>query len=277
MTKDYPFALISGPCVIESEQLCLDVAGEVARIARDFGVLAIFKASYDKANRTRLDSFRGPGREKGLEILAKVRKEIGVPVLTDIHLPEDAQPVAEVVDFLQIPAFLCRQTDLVMAAAKTGKPLNIKKGQFMAPEDMAYIAQKAVASGNSKIMLTERGTTFGYHDLVVDMRSLVRLAELGYPVIFDATHSVQVPGGAKGASGGNPQFIFPLARAAAATGAISGIFVETHPNPAKALSDGPNMLPLTLLRSLVEQLVRIFEILPQTHAKPIPAASSGKP
>jgi 2-dehydro-3-deoxyphosphooctonate aldolase (KDO 8-P synthase) len=275
--KDYPFALISGPCVIESEQLCLDVAGEVARIAKEFGVLAIFKASYDKANRTRLDSFRGPGRDKGLDILAKVRKEIGVPVLTDIHSPEDAQPVAEVVDFLQIPAFLCRQTDLVVAAAKTGKPLNIKKGQFMAPEDMAYIARKAVDSGNSKIMLTERGTTFGYHDLVVDMRSLVRLAELGYPVIFDATHSVQVPGGAKGASGGNPEFIFPLARAAAATGAISGIFIETHPNPSKALSDGPNMLPLGLLPDLVEQLVRIFKALPQKQTRPVPVASSRKP
>jgi 2-dehydro-3-deoxyphosphooctonate aldolase (KDO 8-P synthase) len=272
MTKDYPFALIAGPCVIETEQLCLDVAGEVARIAKDLGILAIFKASYDKANRTRLDSFRGPGRDKGLEILAKVRQEIGVPVLTDIHLPEDAQPVAEVVDFLQIPAFLCRQTDLVVAAAKTGKPLNIKKGQFMAPEDMAYIAQKAVDSGNSKIMLTERGTTFGYHDLVVDMRSLVRLAELGFPVIFDATHSVQVPGGAKGASGGNPQFIFPLARAAAATGAISGVFIETHPDTSKALSDGPNMLPLSLLRSLVEQLARIFEALPPGKAKPVHTA-----
>lgn len=276
MKKEYLFALISGPCVIESEQLCLDVAGEVARIAKDFGVLAIFKASYDKANRTRLESFRGLGRDKGLEILVKVRKEIGVPVITDIHLPEDAQPVAEVVDFLQIPAFLCRQTDLVVAAAKTGKPLNIKKGQFMAPEDMAYIAQKAVDSGNTQIMLTERGTSFGYHDLVVDMRSLVRLAELGYPVIFDATHSVQVPGGAKGSSGGNPQFIFPLARAAAATGAISGVFVETHPNAAKALSDGPNMLPLALLRDFVTQLVRIFEALPQRQAKPIPSASRGE-
>ncbi|MBU1937404.1 3-deoxy-8-phosphooctulonate synthase, partial [bacterium] len=174
MAQDYPFALISGPCVIESEQLCLDIAGELARVAEKLGVLPIFKASYDKANRTRLENFRGPGRDKGLEVLAKVRKEIGIPVLTDIHLPEDAAPAASVVDFLQIPAFLCRQTDLVVAAAKTGKPVNIKKGQFMAPEDMAYIAQKAVSTGNTKIMLTERGTMFGYHDLVVDMRSLVR-------------------------------------------------------------------------------------------------------
>ncbi len=273
MPKDYPFALIAGPCVIESEQLCLDVAGELARVAKDFGVLPIFKASYDKANRTRLESFRGLGRDKGLEILAKVRKEAGLPVLTDIHLPEDAAPAAEIVDFLQIPAFLCRQTDLVVAAARTGKPLNIKKGQFMAPEDMAYIAQKAVSAGNSKIMLTERGTTFGYHDLVVDMRSLVRLAKLGYPVIFDATHSVQVPGGAGGASGGRPEFIFPLARAAAATGAVSGIFVETHPDPAKALSDGPNMLPLSLLRNLVQDVIRIFEALPKGQTKPLPTAS----
>lgn len=275
MPKSYPFALISGPCVIESEQLCLDIAGELARIAKDFGVLAIFKASYDKANRTRLESFRGPGRDKGLEVLARVRQETGLPVLTDIHTPADAAPVAEVVDILQIPAFLCRQTDLVVAAAKTGKPLNIKKGQFMAPQDMAYIAQKAVASGNSKIMLTERGTTFGYRDLVVDMRSLVRLAKLGYPVVFDATHSVQVPGGAKGVSGGRPEFIFPLARAAAATGAVSGIFVETHPDPAKALSDGPNMLPLSLLPNLLEELLRIFEALPKGLAKPLPAAPRG--
>jgi 2-dehydro-3-deoxyphosphooctonate aldolase (KDO 8-P synthase) len=276
VAKDYPFALIAGPCVIESEQLCLDVAGELVRVAKDFSVLPIFKASYDKANRTRFDSFRGLGRDKGLEILAKVHRETGLPVLTDIHRPEDAAPAAEVVDFLQIPAFLCRQTDLVVAAAKTGKPLNIKKGQFMAPEDMAYIAQKAVSTGNSKIMLTERGTTFGYHDLVVDMRSLVRLAKLGYPVIFDATHSVQVLGGAGGASGGQPEFIFPLARAAAATGAVSGIFVETHPNPAKALSDGPNMLPLSLLRNLVEDVIRIFEALPKGQTKPLPAASPGE-
>lgn len=274
MVKDYPFALISGPCVIESEQLCFDVAGELARVSKLFGVPVIFKASYDKANRTRLENFRGPGRDKGLEILAKVRKETGLPVLADVHLPDDAAPVAEVVDFLQIPAFLCRQTDLVVAAAKTGKPLNIKKGQFMAPEDMAYIAQKAVASGNSKVMLTERGTSFGYHDLVVDMRSLVRLAKLGYPVVFDATHSVQTPGGAKGASGGNPEFIFPLARAAAATGAVSAIFIETHPNPAEALSDGPNMLPLSLLQAFVEQLVKVFEALPQTQL-PLPSVSSG--
>ncbi len=276
MLKNYPFALISGSCVIESEQLCLDVAGEVARIAKQLGVLPIFKASYDKANRTQLENFRGPGREKGLQILAKVRKEIGIPVLTDIHLPEDAAPVAEVVDFLQIPAFLCRQTDLVVAAAKTGKPVNIKKGQFMAPEDMAYIAQKAVSTGNSKIMLTERGTTFGYHDLVVDMRSLLRLAELGYPVVFDATHSVQTPGGAGGASGGTPEFIFPLARAAAATGAVSAFFVETHPKPAEALSDGPNMLPLSLLPNLLEELVKIYEALPKGKTKPLPSTSNGE-
>jgi 2-dehydro-3-deoxyphosphooctonate aldolase (KDO 8-P synthase) len=277
VSQKYPFALISGPCVIESEQLCFDIATELSRVAKEFGVLLIFKASYDKANRTRLENFRGPGRDKGLEILAKVRKETGLPIITDIHRPEDAAPAAEIVDFLQIPAFLCRQTDLVVAAAKTGKPLNIKKGQFMAPEDMAYIAQKAVASGNSKIMLTERGTTFGYHDLVVDMRSLVRLAELGYPVIFDATHSVQTPSGARGASGGQPEFIFPLARAAAATGAVSGIFVETHPSPKEALSDGPNMLPLSLLPDFVHQLVRIFEALPRAVVKPILVASSRNP
>lgn len=253
----YPLALIAGPCVIESEELCLTVAERVAAVASRTGVLPIFKASFDKANRTSVDSFRGPGLEEGLKVLQKVRSQVGLPVLTDIHLPEQAAPVAEAVDILQVPAFLCRQTDLLVAAGRTGKPVNIKKGQFIAAEDMAFSARKVESTGNKKILLTERGHCLGYRDLVVDMRSLVKLSELGYPVVFDATHSVQQMGSAAGVSGGVPRFIEPLACAAVATGAVSTVFLEVHPDPSRALSDGANMLPLDRLESLLTTLVAI--------------------
>jgi 2-dehydro-3-deoxyphosphooctonate aldolase (KDO 8-P synthase) len=208
-----------------------------------------------------VESFRGPGLDEGLRILEKVRAEVGMPVLTDIHLPEQAAPAASVVDVLQIPAFLCRQTDLLVAAGKTGKPVNIKKGQFVAPSDMAHAVAKVESTGNHKLMLTERGASFGYRDLVVDMRSLVQLADFGYPVVFDATHSVQRIGGVEGVSGGSPQFIEPLARAAVATGAVSAVFIETHPRVNEALSDRASMLPMERLESLIAGLVRIVETL----------------
>lgn len=258
----FPLAIIAGPCVIESEDLCLFVAEELAGIAARTGVLPIFKASFDKANRTSASSFRGPGLDEGLRILEEVRKQSGLPVTTDIHLPVQAKAAGEVVDILQIPAFLCRQTDILVAAGNSGKPVNVKKGQFVAPEDMRFVAEKIVSTGNSRIMFTERGASFGYRDLVVDMRSIVKLADLGYPVVFDATHSVQKMGGeGGGVSGGSPRFIGPLARAAVATGAVSAVFVETHPNPASALSDGSNMLPLSELENLITGLVRIVQAL----------------
>ena len=257
----FPLAVIAGPCVIESESLCMEVAEKFFEIAVHSGVLPIFKASFDKANRTSVESFRGPGIDEGLKILAKVRSEIGLPVLTDIHSPEQAAPVAEVVDILQIPAFLCRQTDLLVAAGKTGKPVNIKKGQFVAPEDMKFSAAKVESTGNQRIMLTERGASFGYRELIVDMRSLVKLADIGYPVVFDATHSVQRMSGQAGVSGGAPEFIEPLARAAVATGAVSAVFIETHPRVSEALSDAASMLPLDRLEDLIVSLVRIVEAL----------------
>jgi len=247
--------------VIESEALCMEVAEEFFKIAVRTGVLPIFKASFDKANRTSAESYRGPGLEEGLRILAKVRAEVGIPVTTDIHLPDQAAPAAEVVDIVQVPAFLCRQTDLLLAAGKTGKPVNIKKGQFVAPEDMRFSVGKVESTGNTRLMLTERGASFGYRELVVDMRSLVRLADIGYPVVFDATHSVQRIGGAAGVSGGAPEFIEPLARAAVATGAVSAVFIETHPRPQEALSDAASMLPLDRLEALIASLVRIVDAL----------------
>ena len=259
--RTYPLAIIAGPCVIESEALCLEVAEALYQIALRTGVLPIFKASFDKANRTSVQSFRGPGIEEGLRVLQKVRNEVGLPVLTDIHLPDQATVAAEVVDILQIPAFLCRQTDILVAAGKTGKPVNIKKGQFVAPEDMAFPIRKVESTGNKQILLTERGASFGYHDLVVDMRSLVQMAGFGYPVIFDATHSVQQMGGSAGISGGLPQFIEPLARAAVATGAVSAVFIETHPRPKEALSDKASMLPLARLEPLIQELVRVSEAI----------------
>jgi 2-dehydro-3-deoxyphosphooctonate aldolase (KDO 8-P synthase) len=237
-----PLVLIAGPCVIESEEHVYRMADGIAQA---IGGPFVFKASFDKANRTSAQAFRGPGLEEGLRILMGVKAR-GFPILTDIHEPAQAGPVAEVADILQIPAFLCRQTDLLVEAGRTGRIVNIKKGQFVAPHDLHHAADKVASTGNTKILLTERGSSFGYNNLVVDMRSLRILRESGYPVIYDATHSVQLPGGQGGASGGQPQFIEPLARAAAAVG-IDGLFVETHDDPAHALSDGPNALKLSLL------------------------------
>ena len=249
--------LIAGPCVIESEELCLMVAGEMKKIADRTGFNYIFKASFDKANRTSAGSFRGDGMEEGLKILQIVKDKTGVAILTDIHLPDQAQPVSEVADVLQIPAFLCRQTDLLIAAGKTGKTVNVKKGQFMAPEDMAYAVEKVASTGNNNTLLTERGSSFGYHNLVVDMRSLPIMRQFA-PVIFDVTHSVQMPGGEQGKSGGRREFAPYLAKAAAAAG-VDGFFIETHPDPSIALSDGPNMIPLSEMEKLLRSLFSIRE------------------
>ncbi|MGB2696812.1 MAG: 3-deoxy-8-phosphooctulonate synthase [Candidatus Zixiibacteriota bacterium] len=255
-----PLALIAGPCVLESEEVAFKTAEKVKELTQKYNVPYIFKSSYLKANRLNINSYTGPGLDQGLEILAKLKKEFDIPVLTDIHSKDEVKPVSEVVDILQIPAFLCRQTDLVIEAAKTKKPLNIKKGQFLAPEDMKSIAEKAESVGNNQILLTERGTTFGYHNLVVDMRSLVIMRGLGYPVVFDATHSLQLPGGAGNSSGGQPQFILPLARAAVACG-CDAIFVETHPNPGQALCDKASMLPLEKMEELLLNIRKVEEAL----------------
>ncbi|MBI2928648.1 MAG: 3-deoxy-8-phosphooctulonate synthase [Verrucomicrobia bacterium] len=252
--------LIAGPCVIENEKLCLRVAESLRRTCAKLGVPYVFKASYDKANRSSAKSFRGPGLLEGLKTLAKVRRELGVPVLTDVHTEEQARAAAEVVDVLQIPAFLCRQTDLVQAAARTGRIVNLKKGQFLAPDDMKNVVAKAVEAGAEKILLTERGASFGYHNLVVDMRAIPIMKALGFPVVFDATHSVQLPGGAGDRSGGQREFAPVLARAAVAAGA-DGVFIETHPDPDRALSDGPNMIALAEMPRLLAELVRIQEAL----------------
>jgi len=249
--------LIAGPCVIESEALCLEVARFMKDVAARTGFHFIFKASFDKANRTSGGSFRGEGIDAGLEILQNVKDKTGLPVLTDIHLPEHAEKVARVVDVLQIPAFLCRQTDLLIEAGKTGKPVNVKKGQFMAPEDMAYAVEKIAATDNTNTLLTERGASFGYHNLVVDMRSLPIMRQFA-PVIFDVTHSVQMPGGEKGKSGGRREFAPYLAKAAAAAG-VDGFFIETHPDPSKALSDGPNMIPLSEMEAMLTSLSAILK------------------
>ncbi len=248
--------LIAGPCVIESEKLCLQVASALKRACQRLGVFYVFKASYDKANRTAATSFRGPGLEAGLAVLAKVRARVGIPVLTDIHTEAQAPPAAQVADVLQIPAFLCRQTDLIAAAVRTGRIVNLKKGQFLSPEEMGQAVDKARRAGGRKLLLTERGTTFGYRNLVADMRSIPIMRRFGCPVIFDATHSVQLPGGGGDCSGGQRQFAPVLARCAMAAGA-SGVFIETHPNPAKALSDGPNMIPLAEMPALLKSLVRV--------------------
>ncbi len=252
--------LIAGPCVLESLDLALEVAEFMREAARREGFFYVFKSSFDKANRTSLGSFRGPGLEKGLTWLAEIKERVGVPVTTDIHETYQAEPVAEVADLLQIPAFLCRQTDLILAAARTGKPLNIKKGQFMAPWDMRYALEKARAGGAEEVLLTERGTTFGYRNLVVDMRSLVIMRSLGAPVIFDVTHSVQLPGGGEGASGGDRRFAFPLARAAVACG-VDGLFMEVHPDPDRALCDGPNSLPLSEVPAILRVLKDLYGVL----------------
>ena len=251
---DQPLFLIAGPCVVESRDLAFDTAGVLKEICGGLGVHFIFKASYDKANRTSLKSFRGLGMDKGLEILGEVRRKVGVPVLTDVHEMEDIPAVAAAVDVLQTPAFLCRQTDFICAVAAAGKPVNIKKGQFLAPEDMRNVVEKAkAASGRDNILVCERGVSFGYHNLVSDMRALAIMRDTGCPVVFDATHSVQLPGGQGSASGGERQHVPVLARAAVASG-IAGLFMETHPNPEKALSDGPNAWPLKLMKPLLGTL-----------------------
>jgi len=247
---------MAGPCVIESEELVLQIANDVQQMAERLGITYVFKASFDKANRSSLDSFRGPGLEEGLKILEKVKRETGLPVLTDIHESSQAAPVAEVADVLQIPAFLCRQTDLLVAAAKTGKIVNIKKAQFLTGQNMFHPAEKVRRSGNSQIMLTERGNMFGNNDLVVDFRNILEMQKLGYPVVMDVTHSVQKPAAAGASSGGNREYARPLARAAAAVG-VSAFFIETHPDPEKALSDGPNMIPLSALEGVLQELLAL--------------------
>ncbi len=256
---DQPFFLIAGPCVIESEQLQLDTAGALKEITSKLGIPFIFKSSFDKANRTSVSGFRGPGMEAGLKILEKVKKQIGIPVLTDVHEYTPMQEVASVVDVLQTPAFLCRQTDFIQNVASAGRPVNIKKGQFLSPWEMKHVAEKAKATGNTQIMVCERGASFGYNNLVSDMRSLAVMRDTGCPVVFDATHSVQLPGGAGGKSGGQREFVPVLARAAVAVG-ISGLFAETHPDPDKALSDGPNAWPLNKMAALLEILLDIDRI-----------------
>jgi len=248
--------LIAGPCQIESLEHCLAIADTLQKNVRGLPVNLVFKSSFDKANRTSLEGKRGLGIDAGLEILAEVKKKTGLPIITDIHTPEQAAIAAEVVDILQTPAFLCRQTDLLLAVGRTGKAVNVKKGQFLDPHDMAHVAGKIASTGNDKIMLCERGACFGYRDLVVDMRGLVIMGETGYPVIFDATHSVQSMGGAGGASGGNRAFIPPLMRAAVAAG-VDGLFIECHDNPAAAPSDGASMMPLEQMKSLIESACRI--------------------
>jgi len=255
-----PLALIAGPCVIESEKIAMDIAEKLKRITEDLHVPFIFKASYDKANRTSIKSFRGPGLKDGLKILQKIKTELDLPILSDVHKEEEIDPAAEVLDILQIPAFLCRQTDLLVKAAQTGKPINVKKGQFLAPWDMKNVVVKLEESGNSNILLTERGATFGYNNLVVDMRSLVLMREHGYPVIFDATHSLQQPGGQGTTSGGQSEMVPDLARGAVAVG-CDAVFMEIHTDPSKALSDGPNMLQIDLLPELLEQLVTLDQVV----------------
>jgi 2-dehydro-3-deoxyphosphooctonate aldolase (KDO 8-P synthase) len=252
-----PMFLIAGPCVVESMQLQLDTAGTLKEICADLGVPFIFKSSYDKANRSSHASFRGPGMDEGLHVLAEVKRQLGVPVLTDVHTVDEVPVVAKVVDVLQTPAFLCRQTDFIQAVAQAGLPVNIKKGQFLAPEDMLQVVGKArAASGTDNIMVCERGASFGYHNLVSDMRSLAIMRATGCPVVFDATHSVQLPGGKGTSSDGQREFVPVLARSAVAAG-VAGVFMETHPEPAKALSDGPNAWPLALMRELLETLVEL--------------------
>lgn len=250
-------SLIAGPCVIESEKLCLKVASSLKQTCEKAGIFFVFKASYDKANRTSGKSFRGPGPEEGLKVLANVREKIGVPVLTDIHTETQVASAAEVVDVLQIPAFLCRQTDLIAAAARTGKIVNLKKGQFLSPHEMGQVVDKAKGAGGKKLLVTERGTTFGYNNLVADMRSIPIMRRFGFPVIFDATHSVQLPGGGGDKSSGQREFAPVLARCAIAAGA-NGIFIETHPQPDRALSDGPNMIPLGQMPRLLANLSKIW-------------------
>lgn len=258
---EQPLFLIAGPCVVESRQMALDTAGELKQICAEIGMPFIYKSSYDKANRSSIKSFRGLGMDKGLEILGEVKKQIGVPVLTDVHEVDEIAAAAAAVDVLQTPAFLCRQTDFISAVASAGRPVNIKKGQFLAPADMKNVVEKArAASGTDNIMVCERGVSFGYNNLVSDMRSLMVMRETGCPVVFDATHSVQLPGGQGTSSGGQREFVPVLARAAVASG-IAGLFMETHPNPEKALSDGPNAWPLKHMRALLATLKSLDDLV----------------
>jgi len=258
---EHPLFIIAGPCVVESRAMAMDTAGQLKEITAALGIPFIYKSSYDKANRSSGKSFRGLGMDMGLEILAEVKKQIGVPVLTDVHAQDEVHAVAAVVDVLQTPAFLCRQTDFIRAVAMSGKPVNIKKGQFLAPGDMKHVVDKArEASGWDNIMVCERGASFGYNNLVSDMRSLAILRETGCPVVFDATHSVQLPGGQGASSGGQREFVPVLARAAVAAG-VAGVFMETHPHPEKALSDGPNAWPLHLMKPLLETLKALDELV----------------
>jgi 2-dehydro-3-deoxyphosphooctonate aldolase (KDO 8-P synthase) len=262
--NDLPLALIAGPCALEGRSHALEMSHALVELTDRLGIGLIYKTSFDKANRTSLKGNRGIGMKEGLPILAEVRETYGCPVVTDVHLPDDCAPVAEAVDVLQIPAFLCRQTDLIIAAAKTGKVLNIKKGQFLAPWDMENVVAKAVESGNENVMVCERGTSFGYNTLVSDMRSLPAMAETGCPVVFDATHSVQKPGGQGTASGGQREFVPVLARAAVAIG-VAAVFVETHQEPDTAPSDGPNMVPLDQMESLLRNLMAFDKVAKSNH------------
>jgi 2-dehydro-3-deoxyphosphooctonate aldolase (KDO 8-P synthase) len=263
---DRPLFLIAGPCVIESMELQIEVAGKLKEITSALGMPFIFKSSFDKANRTSGTSFRGPGLEGGLKVLAEVKRQIGVPVLTDVHEYTPMDEVASVVDVLQTPAFLCRQTDFIQKVANAGKPVNIKKGQFLSPWEMKHVTAKALATGNTQIMACERGASFGYNNLVSDMRSLAVMRETGCPVVFDATHSVQQPGGLDGRSGGQREFVPVLARAAVAVG-VAGLFAETHPDPEKALSDGPNAWPLGKMKALLETLVELDQVAKRALAR----------
>jgi len=255
-----PLVVIAGPCVIENEEITLSTAGKLKEICGALGLPFMFKSSYDKANRTSLSSYRGPGLEKGLRTLWTVKRTLDIPVVSDVHSVDDVKPASEVLDMLQIPAFLCRQTDLILAASATGKPVNIKKGQFLAPWDIKNIIEKFVSTGNRKLLITERGTSFGYNNLVVDFRGLPIMRSFGYPVIFDVTHSLQLPGGKGSSSGGQREFTAPLARAAVAVG-VDGLFMEVHPEPEKALCDGPNMIPLSGLGKMLASLKELHEIV----------------
>ena len=272
-----PLFIIAGPCVIESESHAAKMAESLAEITSSFGVPYIFKASYDKANRSSVSSYRGPGLTEGLRILAAIKKRTGVPLLTDVHEISQVGPAAEVCDILQIPAFLCRQTDLLVAAGRSGRVVNIKKGQFLSPQEIGNAVEKVAGTGNEKIILTERGSSFGYQNLVVDMRSFPIMRKFGYPVVFDVTHSVQLPGGEGKSSGGQPEFIEPLARAGAAIG-VDGIFLEVHENPAKALSDGTNALPLSQFRPLLQKLLSLAALAREWDAlkEPVGAGRAGK-
>ncbi|MDP6924540.1 MAG: 3-deoxy-8-phosphooctulonate synthase [Candidatus Scalindua sp.] len=258
--ENHPLVLIAGPCVIEDEKQCCQLAEKIKNIAVKASISFIFKASYDKANRSSINSYRGPGAEKGIKILSRIKNEIGVPVLSDVHCCNEIDIVQDVLDVIQIPAFLCRQTDLLLHAAKTGKPLNIKKGQFMAPWDVEHITEKVLSTGNKNIIFTERGTMFGYNNLVADMRSIIVMKKMGYPVVFDATHSVQLPGGQGSTSGGQRDMIEPLTNAAVSVG-CDGLFVETHEKPDDALSDSATMLPIERLLPLLKRAIRIREAI----------------